>query len=201
MRRCLICDDHPMVRDALALSLRLRWPDVEVSQARGFEQAVAAAADDPFDLIIADLTMPGALPVEGSRLLRATCAATPLLVLTGIDDDYIFAEIIDCGVVGILAKSTEPDVIMATVALVLAGGTALPPRFASRPKAAPGSTISPRQREVLGLLAQGQSNKQIAIALGIAPSTVKTHVAQLFAVLAAANRTDAAARAREMRLI
>ena len=193
-----------MVRDALALGLRARWPDVAVSQAGGFREAQAATADadaEAFDLIIADLTMPGAPPVEGIRMLRATCPATPLLVLTVIDDDYIFADIIDCGVAGILAKTADPDVIMATVALVLAGGTALPPRFASRPKAVPGSTISPRQREVLGLLAQGQSNKQIALTLGIAPSTVKTRVTHLFAALAAANRTDAAMRARELRLI
>lgn len=193
-----------MVRDALSLGLRARWPDVVVLQAGGFREAQAAASSadgDGFDLIIADLTMPGAPPVEGIRMLRATCPATPLLVLTGIDDDYIFADIIDCGVAGILAKTADPDVIMATVALVLAGGTALPPRFAARPKATPGSTISPRQREVLGLLAQGQSNKQIALALGIAPSTVKTHVTQLFAVLAATNRTDAAMRARALRLI
>jgi DNA-binding NarL/FixJ family response regulator len=202
MRRCLICDDHPMLRRALSFGVRAQWPDVEVMEAIDFDEA-RAAATTVLDLIIVDLTMPGAGPVEGVRLLRAAQPATPLLVLTGIDDDDVLADIAACGVSGILAKTADPDVVMATIALILAGGTALPPHIVERGARTrtEAATISPRQRQVLALLAEGQSNKEIARTLGIGPATVKTHVMQLFGILGTANRTEAAIRARTARLI
>ena len=80
----------------------------------------------------------------------------------------------------------------------MAGGRYLPPRVAELLEADDpiSAALSPRQREVLSLLAEGQSNKEIAIALGVAPATVKTHVAQLLTAIGATNRTEAAARAR-----
>ena len=202
MRRCLICDDHPMVRQALSLSIRSQWPTVTIVEACDFGEANAAATG-ALDLVIVDLTMPGAAPVAGIRALCSLQPETPVLVVTGLDDDQVLGDVAACGVAGIVAKTIDPDILMATIALVLAGGSSIPPhisalRVQSRTQAA---ALTPRQRDVLRLLAMGQSNKEIARALGIGPATVKSHVMQVFGILGTANRTEAAIRARTARLI
>ena len=203
MRSCLIADDHALVRGALAAMVASRWPGATTVEATDFPGAWAVAPGH--DLILSDLDMPGATPVDGIARLRAAAPDTPLVVVTGSHDDALLLDLLAAGVAGFVAKTAPPAVIGAAIDLVLAGGRYLPPRLAElvaasvRPAAGGGMTS--RQVEVLRLVAGGGTNKDIARALGVAPSTVKTHVAQVLAIVGAATRTAAAAAARAQGLV
>ncbi|MFD1613062.1 response regulator [Sphingomonas tabacisoli] len=210
MRNCLICDDHALMRDALAGAVGLSWPDAAVTLAPDFPSAWAAAAAEPRDLILSDLTMPGADPLEGVRRLRALAPDTPVLVVTGNEDDALLLALFDLGIAGFVPKTAKAEVIEAAIRLVLAGERYLPPRLlgliggrthSASTVAVPTARLTGRQAEILERMAAGESNKTIARALDLSPSTVKTHAAAAFAALGAANRTEAVVRARALKLI
>ena len=210
MRACLICDDHTMVRGAIASAIAGRWPAASVIEAGDFPTSWDLAGQKP-DLILTDLDMPGADPVAGVSELMRVCGGAPVIVVTGSHDDALLLDLLAMGVAGFVSKTGEMEIMLAAIALVLAGGRYLPPRVAEllgTPRAyAPASSraavqrLTDRQRSVLKLVANGDSNKQIAIALGLSPATVKTHVAQVLATINATNRTDAAVKARQAGLI
>jgi DNA-binding NarL/FixJ family response regulator len=207
MRLCLICDDHALVRDAVAGLVRRRWPEAEILQAADFPTAWALAARGA-GLCIVDLNMPGAPPLEGVGGVMAAAPDARLLVLTGQDDDALMLDLLRLGVAGFASKTLEPAVLAAAIELVAAGGRYLPPRLAELGPLAPApartaakSPLTERQLSVLRLMARGQANKQIARELELSPATVKTHVATLIAVLGASNRTEAVARARTQGLV
>lgn len=208
MRRCLIADDHALVRDALVATVAMRWPRCVALQASDFPAAWALATPGT-DLCLADLDMPGAGPLEGVDGLRAAAPDMPILVVTGSYDDAMMLALLERGVAGFAHKNSSSAVILAALELVLAGGRYLPPRLAELhlPRASPppppsaARALSARQLDVLRLMAQGLTNKDIARELGLAPATIKTHVEQVIAATGAANRTDAAVRARDRGLI
>lgn len=186
--RGLICDDHPLMREAVTFALRDRWPALYLAEASDYPEAWAAA-DAGLDLCVIDLAMPGADPLSGLAEIRRRAPAASLIVLTGLNDQALLADVEAMGV-PVLPKTLDgPDLLDAIATLS-------PTLDAERPTALP-----PRQQQVLALLAEGLTNKEIARRLGISPSTVKIHVARLTTWLGAANRTDAAARARRARLV
>lgn len=197
-----------MMRDALAGAVRLAHPHVSVTEADDFPAAWAAAAAGP-DLILCDLVMPGAAPEAGILALQAAAPRTPILVVTGNEDDALLLRLARSGVAGLLSKSARTAVIGAAVNSVLAGGRHLPPRLASLVEAEPSADaersrrgrLSPRQVEILQAMARGQTNKEIARAFDLSPATVKAHAAAAFLALGVANRTEAAYKAREEGLI
>src|SRR4051794_3699783 len=204
MKSCLICDDHAMMREALAGAVALGWPGAEVTEAADFREAWTAAAARP-DLILSDLVMPGASPLEGVRRLREAAPATPILVITGNEDDELLLGLIALDVAGFAPKTSKSAVIEAAIRLVLAGGRYLPPRLAdlalgrsasTLPQGSSHARLTERQGDVLRLTAVGRSNKEIARELELSPATVKAHIAAAIAALGAANRTDAVMRAR-----
>jgi DNA-binding NarL/FixJ family response regulator len=220
---CLICDDHPMVAQALAMTVGLRLQHLRIHLATDFPTAWAMAAACRPVLCLADLVMPGATPRDGITGLMAAAPQTRLIVVTGSDDDALMVDLLATGISGFVAKTASPAVIGAAIDLVMAGGRYLPPRLAQiggaavpppwRGAAVPTLTpaadplraalppLTARQVDVLRLLARGFPNKDIARTLGVAPATVKTHVAQVMLALGAANRTDAAVKARELGLL
>lgn len=207
MRRCLICDDHPMVLDAMSLMVGQRWPELTIDKACDYTEGIALAAAGP-ELILADLGMPDAAPLEGISALRRAAPAARIIVFTGMADDDLLLKLVALPVSGFVAKTEPPGVVMAAIELVLAGGRHLPARIAELAlrrsgysPAGGGARITKRQQQVLRLLAAGRSNKEIAIALELSPATVKTHVAQSMAAVGAANRAEAAARAINLGLI
>lgn len=206
MLRCLICDDHPMVLDALGQMIERRWPDVVVDRATGFADA-EALLDPAHAVALVDLTMPDAAPLAGIKRLRAKAPQVPIVVFSGTMDDAMLLELVGLHVQGLVSKVEAPTVVLAAIELVLAGGRYFPPRLAEialrKPDLMPAAPmrITPRQKEVLQLLAAGRSNKEIAIALGLSPATVKTHVSQIIATIGAANRAEATARAINLGLI
>jgi two-component system, NarL family, nitrate/nitrite response regulator NarL len=210
MKSCLICDDHALVRDALAGMVKMGWPGTTILLADDFPAAWTFAAQAP-DFILCDLVMPGAAPLAGIDGILRVAPDTPLLVVTGTEDDALLLDLLDRGVAGFAPKSAGGQIIEAAIRLILAGGRYLPTRLAdiAAARIATGTILplrddaarlserlTARQLDVLRLMVKGRPNKEIARALGMAPSTVKGHLSQILACLGADNRTDAAIKAR-----
>jgi DNA-binding NarL/FixJ family response regulator len=211
MRSCLICDDHVMMREALAGAVSIGWPHTEIIQVADFPAAWSAAGRAP-SLIICDLVMPGAAPIEGIRRLREAAPHSPILVVTGNEQDEVLLALFDLGISGFAPKTSKAAIIDAAIRLALAGGRYAPPRIvelaARRGQTGePPSTriaevrLTERQIDILKMIATGDSNKQIARALELSPATIKAHIAAAIGALAAVNRTEAVVKAREMGLI
>ncbi len=199
---CLVADDHAMMRAALAGTVKLIWPDVQIESVASFPEALAAASGNSFDLVLCDLSMPGAEPLAGVAALMRIASGVPLLIITGSEDDEDLLALFDMGVSGFLHKSASGEVVEAAIALVAAGGRYLPPRLLDITRSADRQipvrrpvSLTARQRDVLALLVKGASNKEIARELDVSPATVKVHVAALLGALDARNRSEVISRA------
>ena len=188
--RCLIADDHPLMRQALVETVRGRWPGARIDEAADFGEAADKLAVEP-DLCLIDLSMPGADPLEGIARLRRRAPHTRLLVATGLTDPALLDAVRGLGVAGIIPRTLDSEAILAAIGDALGDG--------ARP--APAAALPPRQLQVLELLSHGLPNKEIAARLGIAPATAKIHVAALLANLGVSNRTKAVAEARRRGLV
>lgn len=206
MKSSLICDDHAMMREAMAGLIEVAWPDAVTARATDFPSAWEAINSNP-DICICDLIMPGASPLEGIRGLRERAPDTPILVVTGSEEDELLLALFELGISGFVPKTARSTVIEAAITLILAGERYIPARVLDlvsrsgdqeRPTPVSAfSTLSQRHIEVLRFIAEGQSNKEIARSLSLSPSTVKAHIAAAMAILGAANRTEAVMIARQ----
>lgn len=208
--KVLIADDHAMLRIGLINSVTQLEEEAtayEAEDSRGVMDALAAHPD--LDLILLDLFMPGA---NGFELLSKVCdatAGTPVVVFSASEDTAHMRKALDCGAAGYIPKSAPREVMLSALRLVLVGGvyvppdvvSAPPPQAESRPAEGPAgqcaAALTARQQDVLRLLGQGRSNKQIARALDLSENTVKIHVAGIMRTLGAGNRTEAVMLARE----
>jgi DNA-binding NarL/FixJ family response regulator len=200
--RVLIVDDHAVVREGLRAFLELQ-PDVEVVGEAGDGRAALEQAEQlrP-EVILMDLVMPGLDGVGAMRRLRTSLPEGRVIVLTSFLDEARLLPAIRAGAAGYLLKNTEPAELVRAIRAAHRGETIIDPSAAAqlvRAIAAGGASPPPeperltrREREVLELIARGQSNKRIALALGISEKTVKTHVGHLLAKLGVADRTQAA---------
>lgn len=187
--RGLICDDHPLMRQALSLAIGARWPHVSAVEAATYPEAWREAeAGAAFALV--DLAMPGAAPTEGIARLRETAPTTQLIVITGLTDPALLDAVKSLGVAAIFPKTLSGDALLDAVEEII------PSLVGTAPHALP-----PRQHAVLRLLGEGLTNKEIAARLNISPATVKIHVSRLIDTLGAANRTDAVSKAQRAGLI
>jgi DNA-binding NarL/FixJ family response regulator len=197
MKTCLICDDHALVRTALGGLICQIRPETTIHHAQDFPGALAGLAQHSPDLCLADLRMPGADPLAGIAALMRSAGRAPVIVVTGDCDDTLLLALFRLGVAAVLEKTCELSVIEAAVRTVLAGGRCVPgyvQTTLTRGDTVPTgpAPLSPRQSEVLRLAVMGQSNKEIARDLCLAPSTVKTHLEHAMRLLGASNRTEAA---------
>ena len=205
--RVLIADDHPIVRDGLALILATA-PDMEVvGEAADGTEALRAVVRLQPDVLVLDLAMPGLDGVETIRRLRADGSRVGVLVFTAYDTDDRILAALRAGAAGYLLKGAPREEVFAAIRTVAAGGSLLPPLVATRllrhvrgDEPEP-EDLTPRQQEVLRLLAQGQQNKEIAAALHISERTAKFHVEAVLRRLGAGNRTEAAAIAARRGLL
>jgi NarL family two-component system response regulator LiaR len=201
MIRVLIADDHAVVREGLRGFLALQ-DDVEVvGEAADGEEAVAAVARLEPDVALVDLVMPRVDGLEAIKRIRALDAATRVIVLTSFADEDKMLPAVRAGAVGYLLKDVAPQDLVAAIRTVHDGETLLHPavvRELVREVAGDGlqapadNPLTPREREVLALIARGRANKAIAFELGVAEKTVKTHVSNILAKLGVSDRTQAA---------
>jgi DNA-binding NarL/FixJ family response regulator len=205
--KTLVADDHALIRAGLVQALSGMDPESTVYEASDADEAMAIVRAHPdLELILLDLFMPGA---NGFDLLSRVCGeagGTPVVVLSGSDDPAHMRKALDCGAAGFIPKSAAPAVIFTAIGLVLAGGIYVPPDLVHAPEPSDSDSLAPpdstsetltaRQKEVLRLIAQGRSNKQIARDLAVSENTVKVHVAAILRTLGASNRTEAVMLAR-----
>jgi len=201
--RVLIVDDHAVVREGLRTFLELQDGIQVVGEAADGAQAVERAVALKPDVVLMDLVMPGLDGVGAMRALRERAPASRVIVLTSFLDDERLMPALQSGAAGYLLKDVEPPELARAVRGACAGEAIIDPFVAARllhrlgedpPAADPGTAeqLTRREREVLELIAAGRSNKRIALELGIAEKTVKTHVGHLLAKLGVADRTQAA---------
>ncbi|MFF8804677.1 response regulator [Streptomyces omiyaensis] len=202
--RILLCDDHVVVRAGL-LALLGSTPDIEVvGEAGSGEEAVAMAAKLKPDVVLMDLQLGAGIDgVEATRRIAPT--GVHVLVLTTYDTDADITRAIEAGATGYLLKAERPEELFAAIHAAAQGRTALSPPVASRVmdrmRGAAGPSLTDRERDILGQLAQGLGNKEIARALFISEATVKTHLGRIYAKLGVDTRAGAVAVAKEQRLL
>ncbi len=198
--RVLLVDDHAVVREGLRTFLSLQDGIEVVAEAGDGEAGVRAAEQHTPDVVLMDLVMPRLDGVGAMRELRRRLPATRVIVLTSFLDDDRLLPAIQAGAAGYLLKDAEPQEIARAIRTAHAGETLLDPAVAARlvdaiaqpaGQAAP-ERLTAREREVLTLIARGYANKRIALELGVAEKTVKTHVGHVLAKLGVTDRTQAA---------
>ena len=199
----LIIEDQTLMRQGLRTLLDLESGMTVVGEAADGQSGLRLALELRPDVVLMDVQMPGLTGVEATAALCAAWAAARVIILTTFDrDDYVF-QAIRAGAQGYLLKDAPADDLIRTIRRVHAGETFIQPEIASRtlrellrPQQSPLEPLSDREREVLVLLAQGASNREIADRLVISEGTVKNHVSNILGKLQAENRTQAAEIAR-----
>ena len=185
----LLVDDHAVVREGLRTYLELQDGIEVAGEAADGAEGVAAAERLRPDVILMDLVMPRLDGVGAMRELRRRLPGVRVIVLTSFTDDAKLLPAVQAGAAGYLLKNAQPQEIARAVRAAAAGEALLDPGVAARlldsiaepARAAPGESLTRREREVLGLIGRGFSNKRIALELGIAEKTVKTHVGHVLA--------------------
>lgn len=198
----LIVDDHAVVREGLRTFLELQDDIRVVGEAGDGTEALDLAAELRPDVILMDLVMPRLDGVGAMRELRTTRPDSRVIVLTSFVDDDRLLPAIQAGAAGYLLKNVEPAELVRAIRAAHVGETIIDPSAASRlvraiaqgarAGAADTERLTRREHEVLELIARGESNKRIALALGISEKTVKTHVGHVLAKLGVTDRTQAA---------
>jgi DNA-binding NarL/FixJ family response regulator len=195
--RVLLAEDHAVVRTGL-LQLLGDIDDVEVvGAATGGEEAVALAAERGPDVVLMDLEMPGIDGIEATRRIRSADPQINVVVLTAFSDRARILAAIDAGAVGYLLKDAEPDELIRGLHAAARGESPLAPQAAqalvsARAEQQADPELTPREREVLALLADGLPNKLIARRLDISEKTVKAHLTNIFHRIGVTDRTQAA---------
>jgi DNA-binding NarL/FixJ family response regulator len=198
--RVLLVDDHAVVREGLRAFLELQDGIEVVGEAQDGEEAVAEATRLRPDVILMDLVMPKLDGVGAMRRLRESVPAARVVVLTSFLEDERLLPAIRAGAAGYLLKNAEPAELARALRAAHAGEAIIDPTVAARlvtaladgSRVAREEELTRREREVLELIVRGRSNKRIALELGIAEKTVKTHVGHVLAKLGVTDRTQAA---------
>jgi len=198
--RILIVDDHAVVREGLRAFLELQDGLEVVGEAADGECAITEAERLEPDVVLMDLVMPKLDGVGAMRALRTRAPKARVVVLTSFLEDERLLPAIQAGAAGYMLKNAEPAELARAIRAAVDGETLIDPVVASRlvhaiadpPRLPRQEALTRREQEVLELIARGRSNKRIALELGIAEKTVKTHVGHLLAKLGVADRTQAA---------
>lgn len=201
--KILLADDHALFREGVKQLLTHLHTQVQVVEAaNGAEVMRLAQAQPDFDLVLLDLAMPGIDGFAGLAAFRAHAPSVPVVVLSGSEDPADVRAALDGGAAGFIPKSSASEVILSALRLVLAGGVYTPPGLLNGQNAMVSksqlSALTPRQREVLALLGQGKSNKEIGNAMGLSEATVKQHVSAILKTLHVANRMQAVIAGRRL---
>jgi DNA-binding NarL/FixJ family response regulator len=203
--RVLLADDHPVFRDGLRFTLS-QADDLDVAgEAADGAEAVRMAAATPYDVVVMDVRMPGTDGVAATRDVVATGAK--VLMLTMFEDDATVMSAMRAGASGYLLKGSDAEQVVSAVRSVAAGHAVfgadvaawMRRQFESEPSTGPVEDLglSPREEEVLALLADGLTNAEIGAQLFISPITVRNHVSRILAKLQVRDRREAMVRLRD----
>ncbi|MCW5771736.1 MAG: response regulator transcription factor [Rhodospirillaceae bacterium] len=208
LKRILVADDHALFRKGLKLLLSDVHPKADLRDVDSLDSALECLSGEPVDLAILDLRMPGMNGPESLRAVREAYPDTMLLVLSGSDARNDVLGALGAGVHGYVVKTSPDAELLAAIERVRKGQVYVPPQLAAPAADAPAAEpdapvfegLTPRQRDVLRLLARGKANKEIARELDLAEGTVKIHLAAVLRFLKARNRTEAAVLAARYKL-
>ncbi|MFE9630118.1 response regulator [Streptomyces sp. NPDC006463] len=196
----LLVDDHQVVRRGLRTFLEVQ-DDIEVvGEASDGEEGVARAEELRPDVILMDVKMPGTDGIEALRRLRELANPARVLIVTSFTEQRTVIPALRAGAAGYVYKDIDPDALAGAIRSVHAGHVLLQPEVAvtllsqeeQSPSAGRPGSLTDREREVLGLIADGRSNREIARALVLSEKTVKTHVSNILMKLDLSDRTQAA---------
>ena len=206
--RVIVADDHSVVRKGVR-ELLDDEPDIEViGEATDGQQAVDLAVALRPDVVVMDVAMPELTGVEATKRIRSAAPGVRILALSAFDDaPYVFG-LLDAGATGYVLKTADSREIVRAVRATAAGQAALDPAVATRvvaralqPPSATTDALTERELEIVRFAARGLTNKQIAVALHISDRTVQNHLANIYAKLEVASRTEAVTVALQRGLI
>lgn len=208
--KIIIADDHPLFRAALKQAVTQAVEKGEVLEADTIGGLQQLIEDHPeADLVLLDLNMPGAHGFSGLVFMRGQYPGLPVVVVSGSEDLQVMRRSIDYGASGFIPKSAPLPEIVNAIQSVLNGDVWLPPGVAEKLERMQGdasdfserlATLTPQQFRVLGMLAEGMLNKQIAYDLDVSEATVKAHITAVFRKLGVRNRTQAVIAIQQMEL-
>ncbi len=208
--RVLVVDDHNVVRAGLSALLSAEKYDIDVvGEAGDGREAIEKTRSLQPDVIMLDLAMPGMGGLEAIPIIIQENPEMRILVLTSYADDDQVVQAISSGALGYLRKDSSPDELVSTIHTVYLNRMSLPPDLARKMMLKPQDSVSTpsasglteRELDVLRWVAQGYSNKQIALELSVSTTTVRTHISNLLRKLNLENRTQLALYARQNNLM
>lgn len=218
--KILIADDHELFLKGLEMILSDFNPEAELVAVKNYAEIFAAIEKQKdFSLVLTDLAMPGAHWLEAIQKMHQELPETPIIILSAVFDAEIVQKTIELGAAGYIPKTSSNAVILSAVNLVLSGGVYIPAELLqgtsqnefnilkqleqeeNKENSEALKKLSPRQIDVLKLIASGKSNKQIAWELGLTEGTVKLHVTAILKILNVYNRTGAVAAATQLGLL
>ena len=194
--KLLLADDHGLFRDSMAVWLKQLDDHVDIIFASSYGSVCEAFDKHAFDLLMLDLGMPGMQGALSIRKLHALAGDIPLIVVSADENPLTIQSCVEAGASGYVPKSSEGETILQAARTVLDGGNYLPPslhdQLAEHPE------FTDKQMQLLALLAQGRSNRDIAEAMHLAEGTVKQYVTRLLRQLDVDNRMQAGLKARKL---
>ena len=201
----LVVDDHPVLRSGLAQLLEQAEGIELVGLAADGAEGIELALSTRPDVVLMDLQMPGLDGVEATSRILSSCEGTRVVVLTSFSDRERILDALDAGATGYLLKDAAPDELLRGIHAAAAGQAPLAPKaatelLAERRDVRPATELTPREREVLVMVAEGLPNKLIARRLEISEKTVKAHLTRIFERIGVSDRTQAALWAERHRL-
>lgn len=214
--KILLVDDHALFRDGMRYVLKQLPEEVEIMEAENLHDGMKLAELHPeLDMALLDLNMPGSEGPTSIRDFHHSYPHIPVVVVSGEEDSSIISKVINNGAMGFVCKNASAPVILNALNLVLSGGVYIPPQILQYSAADKNETgrngypdgrtneynLTDRQMQVLGHLAAGLSNKEIAEATNLAEGTVKVHLAAVYQNLHVSNRIEAVRMAEKIGLI
>lgn len=208
MIKVLIADDHALFREMLYHTLSEEEDISVVGEAVNGREAIQKTKEMEPDIVLLDIDMPVLNGIEATTAIKRVCPSTKVVILTALDDDSFVFQLVRAGATGYLMKDTSSDEVLRAIRAAYFGESLIQPRVVnkilrefirlveerealqSREARQELEMLTEREREVLGLVAQGMNNKEIAAALIVSEATVKTHVANLMHKLGLRDRVE-----------